>query len=108
MNVDYELIGKRIKEARKKRAMTQERLAEELGVSIGYVSQLERGITKISLNTLAAISGILNCDMGELVTGSSVRRNDYLGDELSERIELLDNRERKLLLDLINSILRNR
>ena len=50
MNVDYSLIGERIKKTRKMRGMTQDALAERLGVSIGYVSQVERGITKISLD----------------------------------------------------------
>ena len=35
MNVDYKLIGSRIKEARKSRGMTQEVMAEQLDVTIG-------------------------------------------------------------------------
>ena len=50
MNVDYKLIGERIQKTRKSKGMTQDVLAEKLGVSIGYVSQVERGITKISLH----------------------------------------------------------
>ena len=56
MNVDYKLVGKRIQAARKQSGMTQETLAEKLDVSIGYVSQVERGVTKISLDLLAAIA----------------------------------------------------
>ena len=41
MNVDYKLIGSRIKAERKKLGITQEVLAEKLDVSIGYVSQIE-------------------------------------------------------------------
>ena len=48
MNIDYKLIGERIKRMRKSNGITQEILAERLNVSIGYVSQVERGITKIS------------------------------------------------------------
>ena len=58
-NIDYILIGKRIKAARKALGMTQEKLAEELDVSIGYISQVERGVTKISLDLLGALSSIL-------------------------------------------------
>ena len=66
MNVDYSLIGSRIKSKRKEKRMTQEMLAEALEVSVGYVSQVERGVTKISLDLLAEISGILECDIAFL------------------------------------------
>ena len=38
MNIDYSAIGRRIKDRRKAQGMTQERLAEAMGVSVGYVS----------------------------------------------------------------------
>ena len=47
MSIDYKLIGSRIKSERIRQKITQEKLAESLDVSVGYVSQLERGITKI-------------------------------------------------------------
>ena len=43
MSIDYKIIGKRIKERRKICQITQETLAEKLGVSVGYISQIERG-----------------------------------------------------------------
>ena len=67
MNVDYKLIGERIKRARKMRGFTQETVAEKLDVSIGYISQVERGITKISLDFLGAMSLVLDCDIALLI-----------------------------------------
>ena len=99
MNIDYKLIGGRIKLERKKINMTQETLAEKLDVSIGYVSQVERGITKISLDLLGAISGILNCDISTLITGSSLTGGNYLAGDLIEEIARLNGKKRKLLLD---------
>ena len=78
MNIDYKLIGERIKQARKSKGMTQEVLAEKLSVSIGYVSQVERGITKISLDLLGAISSILECDVASLVSKTAVESNEYM------------------------------
>ena len=46
MSVDYRSIGGRIKQRRRATGMTQEQLAERLFVTVGYVSQLERGISK--------------------------------------------------------------
>lgn len=102
MNVDYKLIGERIKQARKAKDITQEHLAEKLGVSIGYVSQVERGITKISLDLLGAVSGILETDIATLVTGSAVHTNEYLESELLNKLRKLDRSKRRFLLEIIN------
>ena len=53
MGVDYSAIGRRMKQKRKQAGMTQDNLAEKLSVSVGYISQMERGVTKISLETLS-------------------------------------------------------
>ena len=86
MNVDYGAIGQRIKQVRRSRDMTQERLAEALSVSVGYISQIERGVTKINLDTLAAVAAHLNC-------------------ELSELVDQMDGRQRKMLLEVAKLIL---
>lgn len=101
MNIDYKLIGERIKKARKSVGMTQELLAEGLGVSIGYVSQVERGITKISLDLLGKISGILNCDIASLVTESATNYSEYRESELLSEIRKLNGKKKKFILEVI-------
>ena len=101
MNIDYKLIGSRIKEARKSTGMTQEKLAEALSVSVGYVSQVERGYTKISLDLLGEISGILNCKIEYLVAGSSISQEEYLGDEIIKAISSLNNNEKKFVYEFL-------
>ena len=101
MNVDYKLIGERIQRVRKSRGMTQEIMAEKLDVSIGYVSQVERGITKISLDLLGAISSILDCDVASLISGSAVDSEIYLNSEIIEEISRLNSRQKKYILSII-------
>ena len=101
MNVDYKLIGERIQRVRKSRGMTQEIMAEKLDVSIGYVSQVERGITKISLDLLGAISSILDWDVASLISGSAVNSEIYLNSEIIEEISRLNNRQKKYILSII-------
>lgn len=55
-------IGKNIKLARVKAKYTQEELAEEIGISSRYVSQLERGLAFGSANTIVNICNTLNID----------------------------------------------
>lgn len=55
-------IGKKIKLARVNADLTQEELAEEIGISARYVSQLERGLAFGSANTIISICKTLNVD----------------------------------------------
>lgn len=105
MHADYKLIGIRMRDIRRKKGMTQEKLAEMLGVTIGYVSQMERGITKISLETLASVADLLECDLAELVTGASTSSAAYLTNEIAQEASLLCDRDRKFLLDVISLLL---
>ena len=59
------MIGQRIKVQRILKSLTQEQLAEMLGVSAGYISQIERGKTTINLRTLIGIADCLKCDLGQ-------------------------------------------
>lgn len=102
MRIDYKLIGGRIKAERKSKGYTQERLAEKLDVSVGYISQVERGITKISLDLLGAIAAILHCDLSLLVTGASVQNQDYLAMEIQEIYEQLTPQSKSLVIGFLH------
>lgn len=101
MHIDYKLIGERIQKARKSRGLTQESMAEKLNVSIGYVSQVERGITKISLDLLGAISTILDCDVAAFVSESALHSHEYMESELLNEIRKLDQKKKKFILGVI-------
>lgn len=101
MNIDYKLIGDRIKKARKNKGLTQDMLAEKLNVSVGYVSQVERGITKISLDLLGAISTIVECDVASFISQSAINSNDYMESEIIKEIRKLNNDKRKYILEII-------
>lgn len=105
MNIDYHLIGSRIKEKRKLQGYTQERLAERLDVTVGYISQIERGITKISLDLLAAISVILHCNVAELISEAATESEHYLTKELAEKLDRLSAKDKKLVRDFVELLL---
>ena len=93
--------GNFMKELRKENGLTQEQLAEKLNVSIGYVSQVERGVTKISLDLLGAISSILECDIASFITESATNSSEYLESELLSEIRKLDSKKKKYILEII-------
>lgn len=105
VSVDYRLIGKRIGERRRQEKKTQENLAEGLGVSVGYISQIERGVTKANLDTLSEIAGLLGGDVVEFLGGAMPGRGEYLTAELHEAWDRTNDRQRRLILDIIRSLL---
>lgn len=105
MAVDFKLIGERIKKKRKQTGLTQEQLAEKIDVTVGYVSQCERGISKINLEKLSEISDALKCDLSYFVSGSTINGENYLVDELIQKYSLLTPKQKKQILKFINIIL---
>lgn len=60
MELDYKAIGKRIKIARIKADMTQERLAEAVELSPTHLSNIETGTTRVSLNAIVSLANALS------------------------------------------------
>ena len=68
--LNYKLVGQRIRAIRKKRGMTQERLAELAEISPQHCSGIETGAAKVSLPALVKIANALNASMDELLLDS--------------------------------------
>jgi transcriptional regulator with XRE-family HTH domain len=62
-----EIIGINIKARREESSMTLRDMADKLGVSASFLSQVETGKASPSLSTLKKISGILQTTVGELI-----------------------------------------
>lgn len=53
--MDYQDMGRKIHDLRKERGITQERLAEQLGISASFLGHIERGTRAASLETLVIL-----------------------------------------------------
>ena len=68
--MDYESLGRRIRQRRKLQKLTQEDLARAAKVSTSYIGHIERGIKRCSLETLIAIACTLNTTPDALLQDS--------------------------------------
>lgn len=68
--LNYKLVGQRIRAMRKKRGMTQEQLAELAEISPQHCSGIETGAAKVSLPALIKIANVLEASMDELLMDS--------------------------------------
>ena len=60
-------VGRKIKEYRRKRGLTQEQLAFEAGLHRAYIGQIERGEKNIGLQNLEKIAMALGIELSELI-----------------------------------------
>ena len=69
-------IGSKIKKYRKEKKYTLKNLSEQTGLSIGFLSQLERGITTIAIDSLANVADVLGVEMMDFFESDLHQEND--------------------------------
>lgn len=107
MSIDFYTLGQRIQKKRKSQNKTQENLAEAISVTVGYVSQIERGITKVNLETLSCIAEYLCCDISEFLSDTVKKTDNYLSEEFSSVLKKLNSNHRKILLEVAQVLEKN-
>lgn len=77
--VNYRDFGQRIRTLRRQHKLTQEELAEQLGISASFMGHLERGSRIASLDTLVALCNTLKTSPQHLLEAS-------LSDDIDEHM----------------------
>ncbi|SER33876.1 MULTISPECIES: helix-turn-helix domain-containing protein [Halopseudomonas] len=98
-----EHIGKAIASRRIKAGLTQEQVAEKLGVGYEAVSRLERGVATVTVVRLFELAEIFGCETAELLTVSSMKVDDQ-ARHLSKLLGTLKPSDRQLLMDIMQQL----
>lgn len=95
-------MGNRIRVLRVSRELSQENMAAELKLSIGAYSNIERGVTDISISRLYRIAEILNANVFDLLDPNHKVENvlQDTGNKYGEEMERL----REIVLDLQHEV----
>lgn len=101
--MNYELLGKHIREHRKKKKYTLEQLAEKLDVSTTFIGQIERAKGVPSLETLVKIANVLEVSADSLLFGDLNNKsgNSAFVKKVEELTENFTPYEKELLLENI-------
>ena len=75
--MDQSKIGKFIAECRKNNKLTQEQLAEKLGVTSKSISRWENGKTMPDLSLMRPLCDILDITINELISGGRIDKKEY-------------------------------
>ncbi|MFT0531944.1 helix-turn-helix domain-containing protein [Castellaniella hirudinis] len=96
-------LGHTIARHRKAQGLTQDSIAEQLGIGVEAVSRIERGVVLPSLDRLAMLADIFQCQVSELLTETSPRCTDQLG-YMNNMLGRLDATDRSMVLAMIEML----
>lgn len=111
MELDYSALGKRIRMIRKSKGMTQNHLAEQVGIEPSNISHIERAASKIGLATLVGIANALECSVDDLLCDSLTCEREAFENQLVEISRDCTPEELRMLTDLARAMkasMRNR
>ena len=103
--MDRELVGKRIKEYRIKAGLTQEALAERVGISPNYLSAVERGVKLIRLDKLVSIINEINCTADDILVDVIKKSYERKTSALLDTLSTFPENEQKRILEVINALI---
>lgn len=97
-NLDFALIGKRIKEVRTDRQLTQEYLAKVTDVNVSHISNIETNKVKVSLTLLVSICNAMNVTVDYILGNEYNAPTTAFETELLNTVDKLDTSKKEQLL----------
>lgn len=98
-----DVVGQAIAGQRLRSKLSQEQVAERLGVGNEAVSRIERGIVMPNIERLMELAEIFGCEAAELLTEASARSEDQ-ARHLHFLLSALDGDDRKLVMGVVESL----
>lgn len=103
MDFDYILVGKKIKEVRKHKHLSQLSLAEKVDKSTTFISLIESGQKKMSLATFVDMANALEVTADILLTGQMTNNLKAYSQEFSALLSDCGEYERAVILELVKA-----
>lgn len=102
-NVNFEKIGKRIRHIRISKNLTQEYLAQKVGVNVSHISNIENNRVKISLSALIATANALDVTVDYLLE-NEYESNTGIDSQIIKKLEQLDDNKKERLIQIMDLI----
>ena len=102
MNIDWKALGIRVKEMRKRKGYTTEKLSSRIDVTSNFLSRIEGDNAHASLTTLYRIAMELDCGIDYLLCDSMKN----LSNAQLLNLNILNSTEQAFILDVIKGLKR--
>ena len=104
MALNYVIIGKRIKEIRKHKHISQQTLSEMIDKSPTFIIYIESGIRSMSLETLVMIADVLNVSVDVLLGENTRNSQATVSNEFATVIGDCSDFERRVIIEQAKAI----
>lgn len=104
MRTTKKLLGERIKELRKSRKLSQDKLSEQVGIDPKHLSRIEVGSSYPSLNTLEKIAIALNVEIKEFFEFEHLGGQKELVNNAVKMLKDADEDRVKLISKVIRAV----
>lgn len=101
--LDYISLGRRVKEARRKKGLKQGEVAILTGLTCSHMSHIETGKTKPALPTIVKIANVLEVSVDELLCDNLQHARPVYDQKIAELLADCDDAELKAFLEIIQS-----
>lgn len=107
--LNFKVIGLKIKERRKSLGVTQEHIANELDVNPSHISNIECGRANPSLTALIKIANILQCSVDYFISEEYTYKIDQdmeqtLDNKILNKLKTCDIDKKNKILKMIDII----
>ena len=99
--LDYRIIGERLKKKRKSSGLTQEEVAELVDITVVYLSKIENGHVRPTLDLLCQVSEIVGIDLGDLFSNVSTNSAAYQNEKVVQLFNACSPTVKPIALDLL-------
>lgn len=103
--IDYASIGQKVKQIRLSKSVTQEQLAEAVGVGVTHISHLETGSGTVSLKIFLAIVNYLGCSADEILCKEIQTARPIVNNWLADLVADCDQTEVKIIADTVATLI---
>jgi len=112
MTLNFRIIGRRVNELRTQNHMSQANLAEQVDMSVTYISNIETARKQASLKSLVLIADALGATVDSLLSGNQTNDLSEYKMELTQLLEGCSSYEKRIVYEIAmavkSSLIKNR
>lgn len=106
MKTTRQLLGARIKEIRKNRGLSQEQLAEKVGLDSKFISKIEVGRNAPSLETMESIARVLEVEIKDLFEFMHLQPGGITAEGIREILAEMDEQTARTVFRMLRAAAR--
>ena len=103
-DIDFESIGKKLKEIRLSKGLPQDAVASAAEVNTSHISNIENNRVKVSLPTLIYICNALGVTVDYVLSGEYTGDYSSIDREIMKEIQSLSDKEKERVLRVVRAL----